>query len=153
MNGIRCEGIVRRKAVNEEGEEMPRELIADTQYYKLEVDGAKNRTHSEYKGFWPDTEEFKSTYVRDMQRLLSRVRPGYTTIVDLREFKVPPQTVIETVIKVQEMLKKAGLKRSARITDQPILKMTADRIGREAEVKDDVRSFNTILEAEVWLDS
>ncbi len=132
---------------------MARELIADTEFYKLEVDSAENRSFSIYRGFWPDTEEFKKNYLANMQKLVSRLRPGFTTVVDIRELKIPAQGVMETIIKVQEMIKNAGVKRSARISDQAIQTIAADRVGRENEMKETTRTFNSLPEALAWLNT
>ncbi len=132
---------------------MTRELIAENEFYKLEVDPTTNRTFSVYRGFWPDTEDFKKNYRANMEKMISRLRPGFTTLVDVREFKLGPQGVMETIVKVQEMIKNAGVKKAARITDQVINKMASDRIGREAAMSDVVQNFNSLPEALAWLDS
>jgi hypothetical protein len=132
---------------------MARELVADTEFYKLEVDSAANRSFSVYRGFWPDTEQFKKNYLADMTKLVSRLRPGFTTISDIRELKVPPQAVGEVIIKAQGIVKDAGLKKSARISDQPIQTLAANRVGREADMKETTRTFNSLPEALAWLDT
>jgi hypothetical protein len=88
-----------------------------------------------------------------MLKLVSRLRSGFTTVADVRDFKLGPQGVMETIVKVQGMLKDAGVKKSARITDQVIHKMASDRIGREADMKESVGNFTSLSEALKWLDS
>jgi hypothetical protein len=132
---------------------MARELIADTEFYKLEVDSAANRSFSVCRGFWPDTEEFRKGYLANIQRLISRLRPGFTTLVDIREMKIPPPGLAEMILKAQSMQKDAGLKKSARISDQPIQTMASDRMRREGEVEEMIRTFNSLPEAQAWLDS
>jgi hypothetical protein len=132
---------------------MARELIADTEFYKIEVDSEANRSYSLCRGFWPDTDEFKKNYLATMQKLISRLRPGFTTVVDIREMKIPPAGLAETILKAQTMQKGAGLKKSARISDQPIQTLASDRMRREGEVEDMIRTFNSLLEALAWLDS
>jgi len=132
---------------------MTREVIAETEFYKLEVDPEENRSYSHCRGFWPDTDEFKKDYLANMKKLVTRLRPGFTTVVDIREMKIPPQGLAETILKVQSMQKDAGLKRSARISDQPIQTLASDRMKREGEIGDIVRTFNTLPEALAWLNS
>jgi|GEM_PF-2221375 len=132
---------------------MARELVAETEFYKIEVDSSENRSYSVYRGFWPNKEEFKKTYLADIQKLLSKLRPGFTTIVDVREFKIPVQEVMETIGKAQELIKNAGVKKSARISDQPIQTLATERVGREADMKEMTRTFNTMPEALAWLSS
>lgn len=45
---------------------MARELIADTEFYTIEVDSSANRSFSVYRGFWPETEEFRRTYLANI---------------------------------------------------------------------------------------
>jgi hypothetical protein len=132
---------------------MVRELIANTEFYTIEVDTAANRSFSAYRGFWPETEEFKKTYLANIQKMISRMRPGYTTLVDIRDMKIPPPSFGETILKVQLMTKEAGLKRSARISDQPIQTLASERIRREGDAQEVVRTFNSIPDALAWLDS
>jgi hypothetical protein len=132
---------------------MTRELIAETEFYKLEADSAANRSYSLCRGFWPDTDEFKKNYLANMQKVIARLRPGFTTIVDIREMKIPPQGLAETILKVQSLQKDAGIKRSARISDQPIQTLASERMRREGEVEGIVRTFNSLPEALAWLDS
>ena len=132
---------------------MARELVADTEFYTIEVDSAENRSFSVYRGFWPNKEEFKKTYLADMQKMITRLRPGFTTVVDVREFKIPVQEVMETIGKAQELIKNAGVKKSARISDQPIQTLATERVGREADMKETTRTFNTLAEALAWLSS
>lgn len=132
---------------------MARELIADTEFYALEADIEANRSFSLYRGFWPNSDEFKKDYLANVQKLLSRMRPGFTTVVDLREFKVPGQEVMETIARAQEMFKGAGVRKSARVSDQAIQTLASDRVGREADMKETTRTFNSLPEALVWLDT
>lgn len=85
--------------------------------------------------------------------MISRMRPGYTTLVDIRDMKIPPPSFGETILKVQVMTREAGLKRSARISDQPIQTLASERIRREGEAEEVVRTFSSLPEALAWLDS
>jgi hypothetical protein len=131
-----------------------RELIAKNEFYTFEVDTVANRTLSTYHGFWPDTDDFKRTYIADVQKMITRVMSGFTSMVDITDFKVPPQGVVEAIVKVQELLKKAGVKKSARVTDQPTQSLMAGRVGREAGVDGSAtQMFASVPEALAWLDS
>jgi len=133
---------------------MARDVVAQTEFYTFEVDTAANRTLSTYRGFWPDTDEFKNTYIDNVQKMIKRVRPGFTSMVDIREFKVPAPGVVEAIVTVQELLKKAGVKKSARVSDQPTQTIMADRIGREADMEGgSTQMFYSVPEALAWLDS
>jgi len=133
---------------------MAREVVVETEFYTLEVDAAVNRTISTYRGFWPDTDDFKKTYIANVQKMAARVRSGFTSMVDIRDFKVPAPGVTDAIVKVQEILINAGVSRSARVSDQAIQTIMADRIGRENEMKQETtKTFNSVPEALAWLDS
>jgi hypothetical protein len=135
-------------------ENMAREVVVENEFYTLEVDTTTNRTLSTYHGFWPDSDDFKNKYISDVQKMAARVRSGFTSMVDIRDFKVPLPGVVDAIVRVQEILIKAGVRKSARVSDQPIQSIMANRVGREADIKEDTtRMFNSVPEALTWLDS
>ena len=129
---------------------MARELIADNEFYTIEADTVVNRTYVVFRGFWPDKEEFKRGYLADVERLLSRMSPGFTSLIDVRDFKIPPQSIMEAFIKAQELSKNKGVRKSATVTDQPIQQIAAGRVSRVSDTE--MKSFNTFPEALDWLD-
>lgn len=129
-----------------------REVIAKNEFYEIEVDREKNRSYSKYKGYWKSVDEIPN-YLEDCCRELTRrLKPGYTTLVDLREFKIPPPEVMELFVEAQKIDEKAGFYKSARIILTPLEKLASKRVGSEANVKEKSREFNSIEEAEQWLD-
>lgn len=129
---------------------MAREMIADNEFYTIEADTTVNRSYVVFRGFWPDKEEFKREYLTDVEKLLSRMSPGFTSLIDVRDFKIPPQSIMEAFIKAQELSKNKGVKKSATLTDQPIQTLASGRVGRESDTQ--MQSFNTLPEALQWLD-
>jgi len=128
-----------------------REAIANNEYYEMEVDREKNRSYSKYKGYWKSVDEVPN-YLDDIRRVINRLKPGFTTVIDLKEMKIPPPEVMELMIKAQEIGEKSGFSRSARIVLTPLEKLATKRIVSEASVKEKSREFNTVEEAEKWLD-
>ena len=131
-----------------------REVIAHNKYYEIEVDREKNRSYSTYKGFWESVDAV-SEYLNDIEKLTKSLKPGFTTLLDIRDetgFKVPPQDVIKLLIEAQKKFESAGFSKSARVVTRPLEKLTSKRVGTEADVKEKVREFNSMAEAEAWLD-
>ena len=131
-----------------------REVVANNEYYEIEVDMEKNRSYATYKGFWKSVDVIPD-YLNDIERLIARLKPNFTTMVDLRDetgFKVPPPDVINLLIEAQKKYESAGFSKSVRVVTKPLEKLTSKRIGSEADVKEKVREFNSIEDAEAWLD-
>lgn len=135
----------------DEGNTRMREVIANNEYYEMEVDGEKNRSYSIYRGYW-ESVNVVPHYLNDVTRVCRRLKPGFTTIIDLREMKIPHPEVIKLMIEAQGIGEKFGFSRSARIVLTPLEKLATKRIVSEASVKEKSREFNTIEEAEKWLD-
>jgi hypothetical protein len=126
--------------------------IAKNEFYEMYVDIEKNRSYSVYKGFWPDTDEFLNTYKSNLRKMVGQLKHGFTSVVDLRKLKVPSQKVMETFVEVQKIQNDAGVSKAARVIEQAITKIAADRVGREGDMEEKAGIFNTMEEAEVWLD-
>jgi len=129
-----------------------KEVVARNEYYEIEVDREKNRSYSKYKGYWKSVDVVPN-YLEDCSRELARrLKPGYTTVVDLREMKIPPPEVMELFLEAQKIDEDAGFSKSARIVSAPLEQLASKRISTEANVKEKSREFNSIEEAEAWLD-
>ena len=128
-----------------------REVIANNEYYEMEVDRDKNRSYSIYRGYWESVDAVPH-YLDDLRGVIKRLKPGFTTIIDLREMKIPHPDVMKLLIEAQEIGEKSGFSRSARIVLTPLEKLATKRIVSEASEKEKSREFNTVEEAEKWLD-
>jgi len=128
-----------------------KEVIAKNEYYEIEVNREKNRSYSKYKGYWKSIDVVPN-YLNDCRELARRLKPGYETLVDLREFKIPPPEVMEVLLEAQKIDDEAGFSKSARIVERPLEQLASKRISNEANVKEKSREFNSVEEAEAWLD-
>ena len=54
-------------------------------------------------------------YLDDLRMVIKQLKPGFTTIIDLREMKIPHPDVMKLLIEAQEIGEKSGFSRSARI--------------------------------------
>lgn len=129
---------------------MRKELV-NNEYYETFVDTEKNRLYSIYRGFWKSKSDFPN-YIEETKRAMSFLTPGFTSLVDLREMKIPAPEVAELLVEAQKISAEAGFSRGARILDGAIVKIAAGRVTRESEAEEKVRTFDNWEEAEAWLD-
>jgi len=66
--------------------------------------------------------------------------------------KIPHPDVMGLFLEAQKIDEEAGFYKSARIVLTPLEKLASKRIGSEANVQEKSREFNSIEEAEKWLD-
>jgi len=128
-----------------------REVVAKNEYYEMEVDKEKNRSYSKYIGYWESVNAVPN-YLEDIRAVIRRLKPGFTTVIDLREMKIPHPEVINLMIQAQGIGEDGGFSKSARIVLAPLEKLATKRIVNEANVKEKSREFNSVEEAEAWLD-
>jgi len=91
-----------------------REVIAKNEYYEIEVDREKNRSYSKYKGYWKSVDAV-SEYLNDIQRMIGKLKPNFTTLLDIRDetgFKVPPPEVINLMVEAQKNFKRQDFQRA-----------------------------------------
>lgn len=124
--------------------------IAKNQYYELLVDTEKNRMYYNLFGFWRSVDVVPDNY-KDMKTAMSKLKPGFDVIGDLRFAKPPPEPVAELHISTQKLAMDMGLSRTAEIYSEEAVKFMAERYSRESRM--DTQVFSTVSEAEAWLDS
>lgn len=130
-----------------------KEEIANNGYYEFHVDVQKNRFYLTMKGYWPSAEAIKD-YIPDLKRTLSRIRPGYTALIDVSRGKIPHKDAFELIFQGRELTMKAGLGKQAQVISEPLDKLASDRINKKTGLeKEKVEKFNTLEEAEAWLDA
>jgi len=128
-----------------------KEPIAVNEYYEIYIDRDKNRAYMVFRGFWKNL-EMMPDIEKDLTAYPKILKPQFTTLLDLREFKTPGPDVMEKFIKIQQENAKYEYYKAARIVTQPLEKLAADRVGKEADMKEKTAFFNSLEEAEAWLD-
>ncbi|MBN1880663.1 MAG: hypothetical protein JW885_00705 [Deltaproteobacteria bacterium] len=124
--------------------------IVKNEYYQLIVDIEKNRLYYNLFGFWRSLDVVPDNY-KDMKTAMSKLKPGFDVVGDLRFAKPPPEPVAELHIKTQKLAMDMGLARTAEIYSEDAVKFMAERYSRESKM--DTQVFSNILDAENWLDS
>lgn len=124
--------------------------IARNQYYEIYVDPEKNRYYYNLFGFWQSVDLVPDN-LRDLETAISKLKPGFDCIADLRTMKPPPEEVANHHMKAQKFVTDKGLSRIAEVYDQKVVKFMAERYARES--KANTKTFASVSEAEAWLDS
>lgn len=129
-----------------------KEQYIKNDYYEICLDREKNRSYITLRGYWPNLKVVPNLE-QDFLSVPKRLHREYTSLLDLREFKTPGQDVMSMFIKIEGENAKINVrKKAARIVTQPLEKLAADRVGKDSGVKASAAFFNTVEEAEAWLD-
>jgi len=129
-----------------------KEQHVKNEYYEIYVDRRKNRSYITLRGYWPNL-DIVPNLRDDFMAVPGKLRPDYTSLIDLREFKTPGPDVMNKFIEIENDNAKINVrKKAARIVIQPLEKLAADRIGKDSGVKEATAFFNSLEAAETWLD-
>jgi hypothetical protein len=119
--------------------------------HELRSDRAKNRI---YMRAWGVTSPAEVQACADELIAEARyLRPGFTLITDLREFKPMVQEAVAELMRLQTALVKAGMSRAVRISS-PELSLTSvqfERARREAKLSYEVIFVDSLEEADQLL--
>ncbi|MBN1880661.1 MAG: hypothetical protein JW885_00695, partial [Deltaproteobacteria bacterium] len=121
------------------------------EFYEIHIDRAKNRCYITFKGYWKSIDEVPDI-VKDLTTFPKLLMPNFTTLTDIREFKTPAPTVMEAFIEAQKENSKHAYRKAARVVTQPLEKMAVERVWKGGGFEGQSALFNTIEEAEAWLD-
>jgi hypothetical protein len=122
------------------------------EYYEILIDREKNRSYIALRGYWPSLDVVPNLQA-DFLTVPERLQPQYTSLIDLREFKTPGPDVMNMFIAIENENAKVSVRRkAARVVTQPLEKLAADRIGKDSGVQEQTAFFNSLEEAEAWLD-
>jgi hypothetical protein len=124
--------------------------IVKNEYYELLIDTEKNRMYYSLFGFWRGVDIVPNNY-KDMKTSMSKLKPGFDILADLRTMKPPPEPVAELHISTQKLAMDMGLSRTAEVYNEDTVKFMAERYTRESNMNTQV--FSSLSEAENWLDS
>jgi hypothetical protein len=122
-----------------------------TDHYEISYDNRKNRFYFKIIGYWSDPSQVPD-YLDHWNQMASKARPGVTILADVREMKVPGESVQPLHQQAQAHVLEAGLAKVAEVTGSAVTKLSLDRISGASGMKAVKRSFTTVEEAEAWLD-
>ena len=129
-----------------------KEQHVKNEYYEINIDRVKNRSYITLRGYWKNLDVVPNIE-NDLMSVPKKLQKEYTSLIDLREFKTPGPDVMNKFIMIENENAKINVRRkAARVVTQPLEKMAADRVGKDSGVKESAAFFNSLVEAEAWLD-
>jgi hypothetical protein len=115
----------------------------------IRADIAKNRLYICVAGFFQDEEAIKNAEKIKEETL--KLKPGYDTIVDIRDFKPASPKGVEEMMKVQAFGVQHGMRKAIRVVgDNALAKAQLDRAAKETGL--DAGEASSVEEAERILD-
>jgi len=128
-----------------------KEQITSSQYYDLAVDVSKNRLYITSKGFW-NKGEIIEAYHKCQTEALKHVKPNFTVVADMREFKILPQDLVPKQEATHIDLAKAGMYRVACIVPaSAVANFQLRDVAKGTEMPE--QRFAVMSEGEEWLDT
>ena len=128
-----------------------KEPVVVNEFYEIHIDREKNRGYFVFKGYWKSIDEVPDLK-KDLTMFPKMLKPNFTTLTDIRDFKTPAPEVMEAFIEAQKENTQYKYRKAARVVIQPLEKMAADRIHKDGGMKAESALFNSVEEAEAWLD-
>jgi len=129
---------------------MGRETIARTDYYTFEVDTDINRLFLTLFGFWENAGVAPDIFT-DIENALDKLTPGFTNLVDMTRFKIPPNDVKELFEKVQHRIIARGIAKNAEVISSAFVEVNLEEVASQSELSKVLRQFKGMAEALEWL--
>jgi len=126
--------------------------IAKNEYYEIYVDEEINRVYWVMRGHWKkpsDVPEYRKHNIDSLNYL----KPGFTTLIDLRDMEVPGAEVLDLMVEVSRDAEEAGQGRQAQVLKKDFLegvRISRDVI-KESGMDLKMMQFGTFGEAIDWL--
>ena len=123
--------------------------MSKNEFYEVEFDSMQNLLKLKIIGFW-DKEELFNKIIDETRTQLSKAKTGWNVVVDLSDFKTPPQQFTPKLYEMQKMIINKGAKKIAEIIPTSVVaKMAADRVAEQSGFPK--RQFPTFDEALQWI--
>jgi len=128
-----------------------KEPIVVNEFYEVHIDREKNRCYFTFKGYWGSINDVPNLK-KDLTMFPKLLKPNFSTLTDIRDFKTPAPEVMEFFIEAQKENAKYAYKKAARVVTQPLEKLAAERVHKDGGMKAETALFNSVEEADAWLD-
>lgn len=127
-------------------------IFVNNDCFSIDLDVENQQCHIVLKGDWTK-EGTAISYKKHITDALTCLKPGFTILVDISNFKLPSITSLEYLKQVQEKCIKAGMKKSAEIIPQSTYTQLAINRIKERNKLGEIKrkSFTSKKEAESWL--
>ena len=134
-----------------------KDIVFKDEFYEFSVDLTQNRQYVALFGEWKDASVAKD-YIKHNKESVDRLRPGFTSFVDLREAIMPSDTVLMELLDIFvqsiKYAEESGMKKQAQIvkTDIKDVSKTARKVMKDSDYDEKTIQFADPAEAERWLD-
>ena len=127
--------------------------IAKNEFYEMYVDEEINRAYWVMRGHWKKLSDIPE-YRRHAKETMSFLRPGFTSVIDLSEFKTPTPEVLDLLMEVTKETEDASQGRQAQIINKKDLEIvrTSRDVMKEADMDTRMMQFDSYEDAIEWLD-
>jgi hypothetical protein len=126
------------------------ETIANTHYYRIEVDSSKNRLYFHVVGDWKSLADVPH-YIEDMTAAVSRLKKPFTMFADLSKMAIPGPEIAKLHMEAQKITLEAGLSKVAELVKHGTLDVHLKSYSEESHLFR--RPFESGEEAEAWLNT
>jgi hypothetical protein len=124
--------------------------IAKNNNYSLSVDTGKNRLYIKCIGFWNEV-SIVDNYMTDQKKALAMLKPNFTAVADMLEFKPLPKELEEKERNLQKELAVSGMYKVAEILpDSVIAAIQLKNVTTTTNMPN--RQFSSQADGEKWLD-
>ncbi len=125
------------------------QVTTQNKHYQIGIDKDKKRAFITIIGFWRSPEEV-SEYLKDLDRALLQLQPGFTLLTDLSQMKTHPQTLKPVHLQAQQLLLSRGLTQTAEVVSSSIVQFQTESLSKQSSMP--LRQFNSLEEATAYLD-
>lgn len=123
-------------------------IVKENENYQVCYDNSINRLYITCVGFWQ--EETVTEFIKIQTAALRLVKPNFTLVADMRDYKTLPQNLLKAQKDSQDDLIKAGIYKVAQILSKSVIaNMQLKKITQENDMP--INSFQTTEEGEAWL--
>jgi hypothetical protein len=130
-----------------------KKTIVKNEYYEMSVDVKINRAYWVMRGLWKKISDIPD-YRRHTREAMSLLKPGFTSVIDLSEFKTPSPEVLDLLMEVAKETEDSSQGRQAQIINKEDMEIvrTSRSVMKEADMDTRMMQFDSYEEAIEWLD-
>ena len=126
-------------------------IVKSNQHFEFAVDSEINRLYIKCVGFWKE-EEIVDDYIATQTKSLQMLKPSFSLLVDMRDFKAVPAEFVPKREDTMVELAQAGLANVAEVVSVSVIsKLQLSK--STAATNTDTNKFSTSKEAEKWLNN
>ncbi|BDD09042.1 hypothetical protein FUAX_14740 [Fulvitalea axinellae] len=118
--------------------------IANTPFYEITYLPRKNRIYFKVRGLWPSKRSIPN-YIMDWRKALTVTQKRFSVLSDLSDMEAHPNDIKEFHEKVEELLNRAGVLKTAEV-------LADNKLHPFETPMKETTKFETLQAADRWLD-